>query len=376
MVSKPILIKEFISPSEISNRYKTIDENLINKKKFILNTTSRNFNRFESLSCLDQNDLLYPKQKAKAKTIEHDNDNELLQPRMKFNHRSELERITEAINKYSYGKVDVDLINKQLTQIPVLKLKNKKNPNSYSRNSIISDENLNSIKMNTRSKASLANETINSQAFKHYNNTLGKEVMPDLHLKTHFKSASMFLIDNENETNLYGNKRQNDNNNYNIMKKSNSNSKYSKFINEEGKKKINDRFVSKENSEIMKNPLIEKPKVNLKSNYKKMEIIKKMYSCEEIKHEDENDHDVYYDKRFNNKNKNSQQYDKIIIDGKEYYKEDDYKTITKLMLNKCNYLRNKSKFNEKFLIEGNGKLASTGGLTISEFNKKYKFNFK
>ena len=40
-----------------------------------------------------------------------------VQPQMRFKPRTELERISDAINYYSYGRVNKDLVNKQLLKL-------------------------------------------------------------------------------------------------------------------------------------------------------------------------------------------------------------------------------------------------------------------
>ena len=64
--------------------------------------------------------------------------------------------------------------------------------------------------------------------------------------------------------------------------------------------------------------------------------------------------------------------DQIIIDNKEYTK-DQMDLISKEILKKCNYFHDKNKNNNRSLKTGNGKSMITGGLTISQFNKKFNF---
>lgn len=45
--------------------------------------------------------------------------------------------------------------------------------------------------------------------------------------------------------------------------------------------------------------------------------------------------------------------------------------ISKSVLKRCNFLHNKSDFNNKCLKSGQGKLMMTSGLTINDFAKKY-----
>ena len=57
----------------------------------------------------------------------------------------------------------------------------------------------------------------------------------------------------------------------------------------------------------------------------------------------------------------------IIIDGKQYRKSDTYKIADKI-LKKCNWNKNKVKYDGNF---GKGKLMFTNGMTLKEFEEKY-----
>lgn len=47
--------------------------------------------------------------------------------------------------------------------------------------------------------------------------------------------------------------------------------------------------------------------------------------------------------------------------------------IAKYILKKCNYIHDKNKKHEATVKAGEGKLMITGGMTVSEFLKKYNF---
>ena len=65
--------------------------------------------------------------------------------------------------------------------------------------------------------------------------------------------------------------------------------------------------------------------------------------------------------------------DERIIIGDDTFLKSDVNLITKKVLQKCNYFRNKNKNNNKILKTGEGKLAITGGMSVAEFTNKYKF---
>lgn len=54
-----------------------------------------------------------------------------------------------------------------------------------------------------------------------------------------------------------------------------------------------------------------------------------------------------------------------------YYNNDDLLKLCGQLLRKCNVTRDKSKYNQHNLKEGNGKLSFTSGLSINEFEKKF-----
>ena len=72
--------------------------------------------------------------------------------------------------------------------------------------------------------------------------------------------------------------------------------------------------------------------------------------------------------------KNEMQFDdlkkeeNIIIDGKQFKKSETYKIADKI-LKKCNWNKNKVKYNGYF---GKGKLMFTNGMTLKEFEEKYR----
>ena len=47
--------------------------------------------------------------------------------------------------------------------------------------------------------------------------------------------------------------------------------------------------------------------------------------------------------------------------------------ISKNILMRCKYIRNKSEFNDSQLKSRDGKLMQTNGLSVSDFSKKYNF---
>jgi hypothetical protein len=75
---------------------------------------------------------------------------------------------------------------------------------------------------------------------------------------------------------------------------------------------------------------------------------------------------------FIDKHKNVEE-DKILIDDEEFRKSDTEKIANKV-LKVCNYYHKKNPNNNRNLKSGEGKLMITNGLTLNEFNKKFKLN--
>lgn len=77
---------------------------------------------------------------------------------------------------------------------------------------------------------------------------------------------------------------------------------------------------------------------------------------------------IYYD---NDENNFQQLENKITIEG-EIYDKNDLNNISKKILSTCNWIHHKSKEATTSHIDRNGKLVCKGGLTIAQFEKKYK----
>jgi hypothetical protein len=62
----------------------------------------------------------------------------------------------------------------------------------------------------------------------------------------------------------------------------------------------------------------------------------------------------------------------VLIDGKILFKDSQFDIIANKVLNICNVNKKKSKFNNTSLKKKDGKLMITRGLSVGEFEKKYK----
>ena len=134
---------------------------------------------------------------------------------MRYKPRTDLERIIETVNTQTYGRIGKSILNKQLKQLELnipqktkikdinddieIKFKIKKEKRKYIKrnkngeniddnnegnNSDISN-NQSSEDIDSKRKSITKRKLFNSQA---------KFMMSDLHLKTHFKAASVFSV--------------------------------------------------------------------------------------------------------------------------------------------------------------------------------------
>jgi len=125
------------------------------------------------------------------------------QPNMRFTAKNNLERIFDALNIYSYGRIDKDELDKQKK---LLELKKKKRENGsddddddddYSEIIEIKEneenEKLNNKNPKKHSKISHKSED-KKLMMKHARNLQARQIMSDLHERTHFKGAAGYTL--------------------------------------------------------------------------------------------------------------------------------------------------------------------------------------
>jgi hypothetical protein len=211
-------------------------------------------------------------------------------------------------------------------------------------------------------------------------NNEAKEILSDLHYKTHFK-ATVELAENKfysrkkhkNNTSLTDNSSNN-----NIKKKDGIN-----FEDDYLKHELNtdDNAVYMQSQEYTKNYnpyLVNKPKPRLNEESEgvlKELMQKKMYvSSEGENNMFENGNGSKSEtKDGNNPNNAGTSKDYVKIAGKEYNKNQQMDVIAKLVLSDCNVVHEKSRYNNKAIKCGMGKLMFTNGMTIKDFEDKYNF---
>ena len=221
-------------------------------------------------------------------------------------------------------------------------------------------ETINSVNTNNTISYTNNNEDILNQ--KYYNkvkqqltlNTEAKEVLSDLHNKTHFKAA----------IELAGNT---------LIPRNNSKCKLTKRRNND------DIYANTEMNNDIKytkhyNPYIQNNNTKDKLSADNEKILKQLIQKKCI--DNDNDNDMYYHNTEttvnNNKNKiRPTSKDYVKIDNVEYNKNFQMNTIAQLVLHKCNITHAKSKYNQNSLRNKTGKLMITKGMSVNDFKHKY-----
>ena len=347
----------------------------------IINRKKRKNKKFNTITETEEkNDKLGEKDKKQ-------NDN-YLQPIMKFRPRTDLERIFDTINLNYYGKISKNLVNEQLKSLGLLKVYNKKNATNQNEYSLLREKlkvnpetleylikekqileqgpktkeihelinNMdNIIQINKEMKSEKLNKEMvfgnsDENQEKQYkikrrnlNNFLAKNILGEYQKKTHFKALCTYSLDLEDNNfkdkkiikynsldNLDYYKNDNDNaiNTYQFKKRFKKN----KLCSPNKMSYLKHLFTLKE----------KKPELNIPEKDKRI-----------IEMEAEQNEII---KRQNN----------VLINGK-YFNKKDLKGISDAILKKCNYVSKHFEPNNT----GNGKLMFTRGMSVNEFAKKY-----
>ena len=318
----------------------------------------------------------------------------LVQPRMRFKPRTDLERIFDSLNESPfYRKLDRDILQRHLakltnTQTVKVKNKNKAEEKEEDNLSEIADKDLNEndpyhqiYKHYIKGKKHKKNKSVTQISMKkklnyinHINrsnaifkrrfnperrmelNDEAKEVLSDFHYKTHFKAA-VEVAEKDVISSSHNNLKK-----INItspdIKGDNLIKQFEDEYNQEQlllKERNNHLY---ENTEYHKNfnpYTVNNPKPSLTKESK--EILTDLINIEQ-----ECDEEIDYFTRLNNKKiansvekpQNSRDY--VRIQGQEYNKKNQMDVIARLVLNNCNIYHEKSKYNNTRLKSRKGKL--------------------
>jgi hypothetical protein len=463
MAKNPVIIGTHMSPVENTRKFFQHEQTRKSANRFVFNqyqtdrervtellkekrdnykkssqSTSSNFNRIES------DEELPRERKGYSSLHNSQQDFNFIQPKMKFKHRTELERIYEAISNNSFGRENRDVIMKQLNNMDVYSIKRMLPKEeiqvySFAKNISKKSKQARSTKKLKEAEKKLEilgdlKEVLRDEELKllssRMNNVFSKELMKDLHVKTHFKGlheyvnkkplSSLSTI-NLNKYSIYMLMVSSRSMDITTDRSANSYEEKQKFplkIRSEIKSKFfknsmfdecEDNFVSKNPSsschisqcyDVDFNPLDEQ--VEEKKSYPKSDLdyLKKLseslsYKSFDLKsfqkiEKNEALKNLKLNKKINDKRyfsldkeeqqnvldsyisrKNKDEEERVMV-GKETFLKSQIDLIAKKVLNNCNYLGNKSAFNNSSLHIGSGKVAVTSGLTVNEFAKKYR----
>ena len=321
------------------------------------------------------------------------------QPTMRYKPRTDLERVYDALNGYNYDGASREIIERQLKSINLYDFKKNintmneagkeergfgKRPRFLSKSLRAKGKkrkNVNSLyKMNhvyynpdkSTYKPWQRREDLNTEAY---------GFLSSYHYKTHFKAAEEIA-----ESNYKINKATNTPNSVFLLP--NLLPKYYKprlktenNVEEKDPFKFGEDYSNSEYSDEYEdfdknyNPIINRKKTV--GDPKTMEILtkiafrqKKGIGQMDFKNEQEDQKIVRKVKK--QANKNYTEDNNVIINNKLYYKNTQFDKITHKILEMCKIYSPKSKFNNTVHKSKGGKTMITKGMTVGEFEKKFK----
>jgi hypothetical protein len=377
-----------------NNKFRSIE--LSRKEKISPDNFKKSFKR--KLSVAERNQI---KDLVKKDSI--------LQPQMRFKARTDLERIYDALNGDYMRRGDREVIERQLKYI---NLYNYRKPKEILREDAEDYNNdyyqINNISENTNANASHKKgiKNIYKPAHIYYDarinnkkrwarkdnlNIEAKEILNSYHIKTHFKATeeiaeynsprkkklneSCFLLPhlyrNNRYSNSYKSKRfislNKDEIDYSKMEYT---GRLFKFEEEHEKDVLDEEEKSKQCNEkvTINNPILRGNRIRFDPH--SMKVLSKIAFRNSLKDDEDN----------NSANNNINSERNMI--NREFEKNDDtgeththkLNDIAKKVLEECNVYSNKSKYNDSLLKAREGKLMITKGMTIKQFEDKYKLN--
>ena len=374
-----------------NNRYRSIE--LSRKEKISFENYKKKFKR--KLSVTERNQI---KDLVKKDSI--------LQPQMRFRARTDLERIYDALNGDYMRKGDREVIERQLKNINLYNYKKPKeilredaedNDDYYQIKNINESQSVSQHKKGIRNIYRPAHiyydAGINNRkkwARKDNLNTEAKEILNSYHIKTHFKAAEEVAEYNSptkkklNEScfllpHLYQNSRYNNSDKKKFKPINRKEIDYSKmeyttklfkFEEEHEKDVLDEDEKSKEcNDRITRNnPILKGNRIRFDPH--SMEALSKLAFRSTLKTEEDNN------STNNNGNSEGNMLNRDIEKNEDNGESHAQKLneVAKKILEECNVYTNKSKFNNSFLKAKEGKLMITKGMTIKQFEDKYKLN--
>ena len=320
---------------------------------------------------------------------------------MRYKPRTDLERVYDVLNGYNYDQASRDIIERQLKSINLYDFKKNTNiPNEGGKEEVgkLKRPRFLSKSLQRKSKKRKNVNSLYKMNNVYYNpdkssykpwqrredlNTEAYGFLSSYHYKTHFKAAEE-IAESKNKSN---NKNNSLNSVFllpNLLPKLYKPKPIKTDNNLEEKEdpfKFGEDYSSSEYSEDYEdfdknyNPIMHKPKTV--GDPKTMEILtkiafrqKKGMGQMDFKNEPEDQKIVRKIKKTGNKNYTED--NNVIINNKLYYKNTQFDQITQKVLEMCNIYSSKSKFNNTVHKSKGGKTMITKGMTVGEFEKKYK----
>ena len=374
--------------SQDNNASKTIDQNNINRVLNSKYTINNDADRFS----INNPENINASKSSKKNTI--------FQPTMRYKPRTDLERVYDILNGYNYNQASRDIIERQLKSINLYDYKkNSINEGGKEESRILKRPRFLSKSLQRKTKKRKNVNSLYKMNHVYYNpdkssykpwqrredlNTEAYGFLSSYHYKTHFKAAEE-IAESDYKTNNKGNNNLNS-----VFLLPNLLPKYYKprsIKTENNMEEREDPFKfgednsSSENSEEYEdfdknyNPIIHKPKTV--GDPKTMEILTKIAFRQkkgtgqmDFKNEQEEQKIVRKIKKTGNKNYTED--NNVIINNKLYYKNTQFDQISHKILEMCNIYSPKSKFNNTVHKSKGGKTMITKGMTVGEFEKKYK----
>ena len=333
------------------------------------------------------------------------NKNMISQPTMRYKPRTDLERIYDVLNGYHCDEKSRDIIERQLKSINLYDYKRPgESSNSFGKDNNSSGKKNNSKILDSKSKGSKRKKHFdllyksnkiyynpNNDDYKpwHRREDLNSEAygfLSSYHYKTHFKAAeeiaeSNYKYDknnkNKNSVFLLPNLIPNYYQPKNIKTEQDSEEKEDPFKFGED---ANSSDQSEDYEEFDKNynPIIQKTKTI--SDPEAMKILTKIafkqkkneFDNFDFKNDDEDEEKKVKKGKIKKGNKNYGEDNNVVIKNKLYFKNSQFDKITSEVLEMCNVYSTKSKFNNTTHKSKGGKTMITQGMTVGEFEKKYR----
>ena len=299
-----------------------------------------------------------------------------VQPFMRFKPRTDLERIYDSVNLNYYGSINRKIVDRQLKyldlNIPNKNLNIKSTKNIDEKEHATKEKNNIFDKYNNEENDNNENKNSNKRILnylpKKFINMDSKKIMQYFHYKTHFKAIQSLALSRDKLMQNY-------------LKKNYFKPEYLEKISD-------DEELEKENNEIQKyinsqkyNHLINNRSYYLNNN-QRLHNIKKSNSTEDIQKLKDLEKIAFQkddllpidlkNKTIRDNDEDFKSYDnRIKIGNRIYFLNEEMDKAANAILNKCNVNHRKNKSSQGHLINGNGKLMMTNGLTINQFLTKY-----